>query len=61
MQVRIRGLGLTILLTALALPCAAQAPRPFLNVTEAVGLKGLGGGTVTWIDFDDDGHTVGLF
>jgi len=60
MQARIRSLGLTILLTALALPCAAQATKPFPNVTEAVGLKGLGGGTVTWIDFDDDGW-VDLF
>ena len=38
----------------------AQKVRPWKNITAAVGLKGLGGGSAHWIDFDADGW-VDLF
>jgi len=44
----------------LAVDGGAQEVKPWKNVTETVGLKGLGGGVVHWIDFDSDGW-VDLF
>ena len=44
----------------LAVDGRAQEVKPWKNVTETVGLKGLGGGVIHWIDFDSDGW-VDLF
>ena len=57
---RLFALAPVLLTVALAQHVSAQATKPFPNVTEAIGLKGLGGGMATWIDFDDDGW-VDLF
>jgi hypothetical protein len=34
---------------------AAEPVKPFLDVTEAMGLKGNNGGVAAWGDFDSDG------
>jgi hypothetical protein len=34
---------------------AAESTQPFIDVTEAMGLKGMSGGTAAWGDFDNDG------
>src|SRR5438045_4243123 len=43
----------------MALPAAGlgagEPIKPFLDVTEAVGLKGNNGGVAAWGDFDNDG------
>tara|TARA_B100000029_G_scaffold141483_2_gene136693 strand:- start:2100 stop:3545 length:1446 start_codon:yes stop_codon:yes gene_type:complete len=49
------GLAALLLLTTTASAQEAQKVTPWKNVTEAVGLKGLGAGIAHWIDFDGDG------
>ena len=54
---------LVVGLVAVLAPCGqarSQEVKPWKNITESVGLKGLGGGVVHWIDFDADGW-VDLF
>lgn len=36
---------------------ACAETKPFSDVTESVGLNGLGGGVAAWTDFDNDGFT----
>lgn len=49
------GLFLLGLAAVLALPAGAQAP-PFRDVTADVGLAGVGGSTLSWGDYNNDGY-----
>lgn len=50
--------AVTVAVVGLAFVCrsdAADPPPAFIDVTEAVGLKGVSGGPAAWADFDNDG------
>src|SRR5688572_20902965 len=53
-----RLLRLSLFLLGLTLPVPAHAGepiKPFVDVTEPLGLKGMSGGVAAWGDFDNDG------